>query len=133
MAKPKTITQEQLDQVNQDYFIAFVANNEEFPEEYIKARTNDFLEDYGFDAQPSRWAKQISGWTKNNLLLDAWNQYIAFEEAMGEQVWGMTASDTIGEVTRLDLLKRFVPYLQGYVEGIEECLSNDETVSNETV
>ena len=133
MAKAKTITQEQFDQVNKDYFMAYLMNDEQFPEEYIKARMADFDETYDFgNNKPSRWAKQLTGYSKNNILLEAWNSYIAMEEAMGEQVWGLTASESLGERTRFDIVKGFHAYLGGWIEGAEEALE-DETNQEEVI
>ena len=127
MKKARTITQEQLKQVNDDYIAEFFKNNEEYPKEYIETRKDDFFNTYDFgNNEPSRWAKQLTGYSKNNILLEAWNQYIAMEEAMGEQVWGLTASDSIGERTRMDIVKGFHAYLGGWIEGAEESIAEME-------
>lgn len=117
MAKPKTITEKQLQSNAKQWAVACECNDEQ---RYIQFKTDKMFSKGSLKLEASRYAKQITGWTKNELLLYSWSKFIALEEAKGEQIFGQTVGQHLGQMTRLEILEMFVPYLQDYIEFLKE-------------
>jgi hypothetical protein len=117
MKKPHTTTEEKMLQA------AIVLDNADGDEEvksYLNFAHDKMLETYDFDLEPSLSAKRITSYSKNKILLDVWNQFIAHEEAYAEQVLGVFAVDYFGHMRRIDVVKNFASYLEGYLESYDE-------------
>ena len=92
----------------------------------VDERMSKYWETHDTERKPSRYAKQVTGWAKNNILLDIWDGWVSMEEAMGEQVFGLPVGETIGTMTRFEQVQAFHAYLGGYLESVEESLSKEE-------
>lgn len=114
--KPTTVTQKQLESNAKQWAVACECNDEK---RYIEFKMQKMFEKANW-SEPSRAAKQVSGWTKNNMLLESWNMYIAVEEARGEQIFGEKAFQHLGEMTRIELLEEYSKFLQVYINKIKE-------------
>ena len=99
---------------NQDMF--FNACDNGTADSYIAERSDQFLEFWDFNSEPSRQAKVIGAWSRENILLEAWNQFLAFNEAESEFVFGMNAANgVLADATRLELVEMFHAYLEGWL------------------
>jgi len=87
--------------------------------EYMKVAHEQMLDTHDFEAKASRSAKYLTSYSKNKILLEVWDQFIAHEEAYAEQICGIYASDWFGGIRGIDVVKRFADYLEGYLEGYE--------------
>ena len=126
--QPHTITEEQL----LDAALAFeAADAKGILKEYTRIAHDQMLNTHDFEAKPSRSAKYITSYSKNKILLDVWDQFIASDEAYAEQVCGIYASDWFGEMRRIDIVKNFAAYLEGYLESFDEpCDSCKKEIEN---
>jgi hypothetical protein len=90
-------------------------------------RQEEFLKTWDFNSNPSKYAKQVTGWAKKNILLDIWYQWVAYEEANGERVFGLPVSETLANMTRIDQVTAFADYLKSYLESVNKKLEEEET------
>lgn len=93
-------------------------------------KMEQFWSQHDFNRKPSRMAKSVNAWTRENLLLDAWNQFLSCEEAqvefLGIQPEGNGWRE-LGEVPRYRVLEMFAHYLMGYSESISNLVKDSET------
>lgn len=96
------------------------------------ALMDKFYAQHDFNKEPSRMAKSVNAWTRKNLLLDAWNQFLSCEESqvefLGIQPEGNGWRE-LAEVPRYKVLAMFAHYLMGYSESITNHVEKDETKS----
>jgi hypothetical protein len=117
--QPHTCTQEQLIEARLNWK---KAEYEDRTREHLDATMQKLVESHDFNSNPSRSAKYVTSYSKNKILLDIWNQFVAYEEAIAEQVFGVNAPEYFGEMESFDMVNIFSDYLKGY---LEEFLSND--------
>ena len=126
--QPHTTTEEQMLEAALAFDAADAAG---ILKEYTNAAHEQLLETHDFNAKPSRSAKYFTSYAKNHILLEIWDQFIASDEAYAEQVCGVYASDWFGEMRRIDIVKNFAAYLEGYVSTFDEpCESCKEEIEN---
>jgi hypothetical protein len=126
--QPHTITKEQLQKAALAFEAADATGN---LDEYIQESHKEFLDTHDFNIEASRSAKLCTSYSKKEILLEAWDQFIACEEAFAEQGFGMHAYEYFGEMRRIDLVKNFVVYLEGYVSSFDEpCDSCKKEIEN---
>ena len=111
--------------------------NEEASDTYMKVAMDTFdhsvefekfIKTYSFDEQPSHHAKMMSTWSRKHLTL-LWNQYIAYEEAYGECVWGLHAGTSLGERTGVEQLRGFYDFIGGTIDVYEKELEKEKKES----
>ena len=85
------------------------------------------VRNHDWNTNPKRYTKQVTGWAKNNLLLDCWNQWLAYMEAI-EKGFDPTAKgyESLGDMTRIEQVENFHAYLGGYLEGLRLAIEEDE-------
>lgn len=54
-----------------------------FKKEFDKT-FREFLDQHNFSEAPTLQTKQAAAWTRENILLDSWNQFINYEAKMAE-------------------------------------------------
>lgn len=126
--QPHTTTEEQMLEAALAFDAADAAG---ILKEYTNAAHEQLLETHDFNAKPSRSTKYLTSYSKNKILLEVWDQFIAHEEAYAEQVCGVYASDWFGEMRRIDVVKRFADYLEGYLEGSDIIYESCESCKQE--
>tara|TARA_R110000772_G_scaffold47512_1_gene108585 strand:+ start:698 stop:1081 length:384 start_codon:yes stop_codon:yes gene_type:complete len=127
MSKLHTITKEQQEAIFlQDY-------QNEGSEIIFNQRNAKFIANWDFNSEPSAYAKKVTSWARKNILLDMWNQWVAFEEANGEQVFGLPVSETLAKMSRIDQVTQFSSYMNGLLAEVNNKSVDDETNLNSVV
>ena len=121
MSKLHTITKEQQEVIfKQDY-------QNEGSDIIFNQRSASFIAKWDFNSKPSAYANKVTSWARKNILLDMWNQWVAFEEANGEQVFGLPVSETLAKMSRIDQINSFASYMNGLLEEVNNKSTNVET------
>ena len=87
------------------------------------ALNDEFIEQHDFSRVPSFMTKSMGAWTRKNLLLDAWNQFITCEAEFSEYAGIYPEGEgwrALGDMRRSDMLYYFSAYLEGYAKAIKE-------------
>jgi len=85
------------------------------------------VENHDWNSNPRMYTKQIAGWAKNNVVLECWNQWLAYEEAVTRGLYpGTKGHEVLGEMTRLEQAEMFHAYFTGYLKGIRESIEEDQ-------
>ena len=95
---------------------------------------DEFHSQHDFLEEPLRMSKVMTGWAKNNMLAEAWNQWLAWEEKHAEKVGPYAEGQGwrhLGKMKRFEQLIAFSHYLSGYCEGIEELIAEEEKKERE--
>jgi hypothetical protein len=87
---------------------------------YMEERKNEFLDSWDFTQKPSRHAKALAAYSRKEILLYEWDNFLAFNEGHGEFVCGMNATESLGQLTRIELVKRFHGWLGGVLEAFDK-------------
>ena len=98
------------------------------PETQESITIDQFIDEHDYGTKPLHMTKSVTGWTKNNLLLDAWNQWLAWEEKAAEKVGPYAEGQgwrSLGEYRRYEQLLAFKAYFDGYCEGMEKSLEEE--------
>lgn len=117
MANYHTITKQQ---AYENQYKAKKAQFEGNLKQYIDEVNDEFNEQWSFTDEPSHYAKTITAWSKKHILLECWNQFVAWEEGFSEYAFGRNAGESLGQRTRIEIVRNFHDYLGGYLEGLEE-------------
>lgn len=90
-------------------------------EALIEGKTDCFHDTYSFKEKPSKRLLNREEVIKAKAHLDfAFNQYLAYEENKTKFVFDEEFSDSLDSFTDWTLMKWFLSYMEGYVEGVEE-------------
>ena len=93
--------------------------------DYLQVKASEFLNSYDFNEEPSHYAKIVTKDAKDNLIF-LWNQWLAFNEAEHEQVFGITIGDGLGDLNFVEQLNLFHSYLDGVLEVYTEEINKDK-------
>ena len=78
------------------------------------------VKNHDWNSNPKMYTKQLTGWAKKNLLLECWNQFLAYNEAIHRGFYpGDKGYEGIAQMTRLEIVEMFHDYLGGWLEGIK--------------
>ena len=95
---------------------------------------DEFLEQHDYGVEPLRMSKMSTGWAKNNMLLDVWNQWLAWEEKQAEKVGPYAEGQGwrhLGEMKRYEQLNNFSCYLTGYCGSMMEFFAKEEKIEED--
>ena len=137
MENQNQMTQQEMEKHVKDLFSEENMNrmHEEWKKEFDEAH-DQFLDQHDWNTNPSHIAKCVTGWTKKNMLLEAWNQWLACEEAQAEFMgWEDKGRgwNYLGEMRRFEQLEGFSHYLVGYAKALADNAREDLAKKNETV
>ena len=88
-------------------------------EKHFKESMDQFIETHDYMEKPSLQTRQAGAWTRENILLDSWNQYINWEARMSEHM-GMHPEGKgfryLNNTRRCDLALGFAHYFLASME-----------------
>lgn len=94
-----------------------------------------FLDQHDFNSSPDRQTRSITAWTRENIVLDSWNQFIECEAKMAEFAgWEKEGKGfrTFNNQRRCDIALGFAHYflasMEEAVKYIDEDVKQKETI-----
>jgi len=87
-----------------------------------------FLEQHDFLEKPNRQTKSITSWTRENIVLDSWNQFIQCESKMAEFAgWEKEGKGfrTFNSQRRCDVALSFAHYFLAAMETQVKAIDQD--------
>ena len=115
------------EQEKQELMDALDLSMEKERDEFSKMHTA-FLEQHDFMEQPNRQTKSITAWTRENILLSTWNQFIQCESKMAEFAgWEEKGKGfrTFNERRRCDVALDFAHYFLSAMEHQVKAIEQD--------
>lgn len=70
------------------------------------------------------YTKCVTGWTKKNILLDAWGQYLREQEELSTRL-GYKPHDLIGDLPRYKQAQGFAHWFVGWIDAFADSIEND--------
>jgi len=96
---------------------------------------NEFLEQHDWSEAPTLQTKQAAAWTRNNILLDSWNQFINCEAKQAE-FFGLHPEGkgfrVLNDTRRCDIALNFAHYFLASIEAQVKWIDEEEAKENET-
>jgi hypothetical protein len=88
----------------------------------------EFLAQHDFSNKPDRQTRAITAWTRENMVLDSWNQFIECEAKMAEFAgWEKEGKGfrTFYDQRRCDVALAFAHYFLASMEQAVKCIDED--------
>ncbi len=93
-----------------------------------------FLKQHDFSEAPTLQARQAGAWTRKNILLDTWNQWLNYETRMAEH-FGDYPKDKgfrhLNNTRRCDMALNFAHYFLGAMEAQVKFIDEEAKKSKE--
>ncbi len=89
---------------------------------------SEFLDQHDFNNKPDRQTRSITAWTRENIVLDSWNQYIECEAKMAEFAgWEKEGKGfrTFYDQRRCDIALGFAHYFLASMEEQHRLMKED--------
>ena len=89
---------------------------------------NAFLDQYDFSSKPDVQTRSIAAWTRENIVLDTWNQFINMEAKMAEFAgWEEKGKGfrTFNDRRRCDVALEFAHFFLVAMESQVEAINKD--------
>ena len=102
------------------------------PETEKDLTVSEFMEQHDYSKEPTRNAKVSAAWARKNMLLDIWNQWLAWEEGVAEKVGPYAEGQgwrCLAEQRRYEQVYNFSQYLESYAKEMKKDM--DEYVEEE--
>lgn len=78
------------------------------------------------DRKPYRYTKHITAWSRKEILLKLWDQFLCYDEEVAMTL-GLKPWETLGNQRRIDIVENFSEFLSGAIEAMkEEAMKEDE-------
>ncbi len=124
MENTNTMTEQEKQEVMDTMSKAMEQERKEFNEMH-----DAFLEQHDFSAEPDVQTKSIAAWTRKNILLYTWNQFINCEAKMAEFAgWEEEGKGfrTFNDRRRCDVALDFAHYFLASMEAFNENIESDK-------
>ena len=101
-----------------------------------KEAINEFIDTHDYMEAPSLQTKQAGAWTRKNIVLDSWNQYINFEARMSEYI-GIHPEGKgfrrLNNTRRCDLALGFAHFFLAAMEAQVKMFNEEAAKENEPI
>ena len=71
------------------------------------------------DRKPYRHTMQLSAWSRREILMKLWDQFLCYEEEVA-MVMGLKPWESIADQRRIDIVENFSHFLTGAIEAMKE-------------
>ena len=100
-------------------------------EKHFKECMDQFIETHDYMEKPSRQTKSAAAWTRENILLDSWNQYINWEarqsEFFGEHPEGK-GFRSLNNTRRCDIALGFAHFFLASMEAQVKAIDEEQSL-----
>ena len=105
-------------------------------EKHFKESMDQFIETHDYMEKPSLQTRQAGAWTRENILLDSWNQYINWEarqsEFFGEHPEGK-GFRSLNNTRRCDIALGFAHYFLASMKQQVKMIDEEIAKENKTI